>query len=846
MLMRKGKKLFELLLLCVPLTLAACGKSEKPEPKKDVADVTEAPESTNTPMPLPNALIREKPLPADSGELELTKQEYPQFHLNLNLPEGTEGSADEKKAVVTDKDGIWEMEFQPFQASLKSTIVSNIENEYSYDGETVFPDRDDMDATIQGYDAHIYSTNIKENWIDPESGTVPAVDIVVDYGNTLVGQWNGLWIHLISTEYEEHDNIYDIYRSDPVLAVLNHFEIVPGDSGNTVSVGGITVTFPSRWKAMEGTFTGPWASIEDEDLNGAVYVQSQTPADPAQAAKMISDESFTKTYGDKEYLGVMDQTGDETKTYSLKLFREFSEERCLGVTLTLFGLTEEEIRAFADGEVFTDIMNSIEIDPTGFVDPDKGTDDTGYIRNNDGVLIGYDGSGTELVIPPMVSGMEIVGIDEKAFSGNTKITSVVLPDTLTYLDVNAFQGCTALQNVSFPSSLTYIGPAAFEDCTALKDVEIPASVETIEQSAFSNAGAGSFAAEGAVTYGYGSLQNSGFDRIKIGADSDLSEGYIFANAKAAEILLGGGITKIGERAFSGCENLTQLILPATVTELGAGAFASTPALRRLELPEGITELPSDVFWSTGLHVLIVPESVTMIKERAILLSSGYVCLKNPAVTLENSAMICDFLYLDGVYDTGDVPDNLESQEIYTQVYLAMDASLEESGALDDYLESIGMDRIAWIGTAPQFLDPYWEAYIPDDHYLAEYTGDSTELLIPDRGGEDMISLWWIKEGAFENSDLTTVVFYGNINSIETNAFSGSGNLKDLWFTAALLRWVDDEDGLCPDCLSGLPEDVTVHLPACLTEEQRSHVEGRLKESGLAETTVFDYYSFREE
>ena len=176
----------------------------------------------------------------------------------------------------------------------------------------------------------------------------------------------------------------------------------------------------------------------------------------------------------------------------------------------------------------------------------------------------------------------------------------------------------------------------------------------------------------------------------------------------------------------------------------------------------------------------------------------------------------------------------------------MDASLEESGALDDYLESIGMDRIAWIGTAPQFLDPYWEAYIPDDHYLAEYTGDSTELLIPDRGGEDMISLWWIKEGAFENSDLTTVVFYGNINSIETNAFSGSGNLKDLWFTAALLRWVDDEDGLCPDCLSGLPEDVTVHLPACLTEEQRSHVEGRLKESGLAETTVFDYYSFREE
>ena len=134
MLMRKGKKLFELLLLCVPLTLAACGKSEKPEPKKDVADVTEAPESTNTPMPLPNALIREKPLPADSGELELTKQEYPQFHLNLNLPEGTEGSADEKKAVVTDKDGIWEMEFQPFQASLKSTIVSNIENEYSYDG----------------------------------------------------------------------------------------------------------------------------------------------------------------------------------------------------------------------------------------------------------------------------------------------------------------------------------------------------------------------------------------------------------------------------------------------------------------------------------------------------------------------------------------------------------------------------------------------------------------------------------------------------------------------------------------------------------------------------------------
>ena len=80
-------------------------------------------------------------------------------------------------------------------------------------------------------------------------------------------------------------------------------------------------------------------------------------------------------------------------------------------------------------------------------------------------------------------GDRLVILEDYAFSGDTNLTSVVLPSTLAYLGVAAFQGC-GLVNVTLDDGLTNLGQYAFQGCAGLASLTIPASVTSIEGYAF--------------------------------------------------------------------------------------------------------------------------------------------------------------------------------------------------------------------------------------------------------------------------------------------------------------------------------------------------------------------------
>ncbi len=84
-------------------------------------------------------------------------------------------------------------------------------------------------------------------------------------------------------------------------------------------------------------------------------------------------------------------------------------------------------------------------------------------RINEGkaIITGFVGNDEKIVIPSIVDGFEVVGIDEKAFSGY-KITSVVISEGIEYLDWFAFYNCAQLTSVTIPSSVTKIGYGAFD------------------------------------------------------------------------------------------------------------------------------------------------------------------------------------------------------------------------------------------------------------------------------------------------------------------------------------------------------------------------------------------------
>ncbi len=80
-----------------------------------------------------------------------------------------------------------------------------------------------------------------------------------------------------------------------------------------------------------------------------------------------------------------------------------------------------------------------------------------------------------IVIPETLDGYTITEIANDGFSG-TKITDVVIPDTVTRLGDYAFSYCPNLKNADIPYSVTSLGEGAFKECPSLKSIFIPDTV----------------------------------------------------------------------------------------------------------------------------------------------------------------------------------------------------------------------------------------------------------------------------------------------------------------------------------------------------------------------------------
>ena len=78
----------------------------------------------------------------------------------------------------------------------------------------------------------------------------------------------------------------------------------------------------------------------------------------------------------------------------------------------------------------------------------------------------------EIIIPDGVT-------DFYGLSGCTKITKVVLPESLKALRPNSFQKCESLEEVHLPDSLTSLPSATFYGCKSLRSITMPKSLKKI-------------------------------------------------------------------------------------------------------------------------------------------------------------------------------------------------------------------------------------------------------------------------------------------------------------------------------------------------------------------------------
>lgn len=173
--------------------------------------------------------------------------------------------------------------------------------------------------------------------------------------------------------------------------------------------------------------------------------------------------------------------------------------------------------------------------------------------------LAYKGSASKVVVPYKISNGIANELAPSAFSGNTTVKSVILPETITFggnafsncialesiiipKSVNSlyetFNGCVSLKSVTIPDSVTYIESKAFKNCISLRDLVIPDSVTSIESDAFTGCdnliiicGEGSlaetYAKENSVPYKHYAHDNGVIENAKI---ESLDSGWVPADA----------------------------------------------------------------------------------------------------------------------------------------------------------------------------------------------------------------------------------------------------------------------------------------------------------------------------
>ena len=412
--------------------------------------------------------------------------------------------------------------------------------------------------------------------------------------------------------------------------------------------------------------------------------------------------------------------------------------------------------------------------------------------NDANTLLYYLGNAAELTLPADYNG-ENYAIDANVFKGNTTITSVVIPNSVTSIGERAFSSCSNLtsiivesgnakydsrencnaiietesktlivgcKNTIIPNGVKSIGHDAFYGCRGLTSIEIPKTVTSIGSSAF---------------YGCRDLTN---------------------------IVIPKSVTSIGDWAFCSCAGLTSIEIPKSVTSLGANAFRACQGLTSVVIPNSVTSIGEGAFQScTGLTSIEIPNSVTSIGENAFygtdwyknqpdgIIYAGKVLYEYKGTMPENSSITVQKGTLGIAGGAFSGCTGLTSIEIPNSVTSIGDAAFQRCSALKTVINlsslifSKGSPDYGYVAyyadkvvNAPgdDVVDDFVFSTVDDKHTLVAYFGDATDVTLPDNyNGEN----YTIGDEAFVNkNELTNVVIPNSVVGIGDSAFSGCSGL----------------------------------------------------------------------
>lgn len=243
-----------------------------------------------------------------------------------------------------------------------------------------------------------------------------------------------------------------------------------------------------------------------------------------------------------------------------------------------------------------------------------------------------DCTDTDVVIPEEHEGLPVVAVEKSAFSGNTEITSVVLPESVNFIGRGAFYGCTSLASFVLPKQVTDISIYTFFGCTSLSSVRLHKKISSIEIGAFMECPRlyaldfdGTRAEWNRIADASPAWDDDTSIRCVRCTDGEINydrEGP----APGIEVVSGEGLsyTRVpGENAYAlagmGECDAADISVPEEyeglpVIHIEDGAFSGNTVIRTVTLPDSIRSIGSNAFSGcTSLTSVIIPQEVSTIE-----------------------------------------------------------------------------------------------------------------------------------------------------------------------------------------------------------------------------------------
>ena len=286
-----------------------------------------------------------------------------------------------------------------------------------------------------------------------------------------------------------------------------------------------------------------------------------------------------------------------------------------------------------------------------------------------------------------------VGVSMYAFAGCSKLTKVILPDSMTEIPQYMFAGISCSPEI-VGKNLTGIGNYAFY-YAKFTSFTIPAWAKTIGDYAF---------------------EYSMIEKLTIPATVESIGKYAFAYcSNLVEVTIEEGIEDIGGMTtatgyiFAYDKALTKVTLPKTLKTIGYYGFYLCSSLANIEFPESLTTIGDRAFWGTGLTSVYIPKNVTHLGEYSFAtittLTSVEIAEGVEALGFEYQGVIGNYKgsVFYGCSALVDVKLPSSLRHLGAQAFYGC-SSLEKL-ELPDGLESIGNMSFSYCGNIKQLVIP---------------------------------------------------------------------------------------------------------------------------------------------